>query len=136
MDMEALADGVIVSKGRLLWDPSSEIIRGGVARGAPTDWNKRYDMLTGPDISSRWDKARLDELLNGMSHIEFMVRFAISEPALDTIIIGTKNLDPLRDNVASALKVGPLPADLVAEAERCLDTAGSRPLQSAGGSLR
>jgi aryl-alcohol dehydrogenase-like predicted oxidoreductase len=108
------------------------VIRGGVARGAPTDWNKRYYMLTGHDMSSRWGKARLDELLNGMSRIEFMVRFAISEPALDTTIIGTKNLDHLRDNFASALK-GPLPADLVAEAKRRLDTTASRPLQSAGG---
>jgi aryl-alcohol dehydrogenase-like predicted oxidoreductase len=103
------------------------IIRGGVARGAPTDWNKRYYMLTGDELSGRWDKARLDELLNGMSRIEFMVRFAIAEPALDTTIIGTKNLDHLRDNVAAARK-GPLPANLVTEAKRRLDATGSRPV--------
>jgi aryl-alcohol dehydrogenase-like predicted oxidoreductase len=102
------------------------IIRGGVARGSPTDWNKRYYMLTGDELSGRWEKARLDELLNGMSRVEFMVRFAIAEPALDTAIIGTKNLDHLRDNVAAARK-GPLPADMVAEAKRRLDATGSRP---------
>jgi aryl-alcohol dehydrogenase-like predicted oxidoreductase len=40
------------------------IIRGGVARGAPTDWNKRYYMLTRDELSDRWDTAGLDELLN------------------------------------------------------------------------
>jgi aryl-alcohol dehydrogenase-like predicted oxidoreductase len=103
------------------------IIRGGVARGAPTDWNKRYYMLTGDELSGRWDKAQLDDVLDGMSRIEFMVRFAIAEPALDTTIIGTKNLDHLRDNVAAARK-GPLPANLVTEAKRRLDATGSRPV--------
>ena len=103
------------------------IIRGGVARGAPTDWNKRYYMMTGDEMSGRWDKAKLDELLNGMSRMEFMVRFAIAEPALDTTIIGTKNVDHLGDNVAAALK-GPLPSDVVAEAKRRLDATGSRPV--------
>ena len=74
----------------------------------------------------RWDTARLDELLNGMSRMEFMLRFAIAEPALDTTIIGTKNLDHLRDNIAAATK-GPLPADLVDEAKRRLNMTGSRP---------
>lgn len=103
------------------------VIRGGVARGAPTDWNKRYYMLTGDELSNRWETARLDELLNGMSRIEFMVRFAIAEPALDTTIIGTKNLDHLRGNVAATQK-GPLPADVIAEAKRRLDATGSRPV--------
>ena len=102
------------------------IIRGGVARGAPTNWNKRYYMLSGDEMSGRWDEARLDELLDGMSRIEFMVRFAIASPDLDTTIIGTKNPDHLRGNVAAALK-GPLPSDVVAEAKRRLDLTGSRP---------
>ncbi len=102
------------------------VVRGGVARGAPTDWNKRYYMLTGDELSGRWDKARLDELLNGISRIEFMVRFAIALPALDTTIIGTKSLAHLRENLAAAIK-GPLPAEIVAEARRRLETTGSRP---------
>jgi aryl-alcohol dehydrogenase-like predicted oxidoreductase len=103
------------------------IVRGGVARGAPTDWNKRYYMLTSDELSGRWDKAGLDELLNGISRIEFMLRFVLAEPALDTTIIGTKNLDHFRHNVAAAQK-GPLPAELVAEAKRRLGAAGSRPV--------
>jgi len=101
------------------------IIRGAVARGAPTDWNRRYYMMTGEEMSDRWNKARLDELLYGMSRMEFMVRFAIALPALDTTIIGTRNLSHLRDNVAAALK-GPLPPDIVEEAKRRLQTGGSR----------
>jgi len=84
-------------------------------------------MLTGDEMSSRWDKARLDELLDGMSRIEFMVRFVISLPALDTTIIGTKNLDHLQGNLA-AVRNGPLAADVVAEAKRRLDASGSRPV--------
>jgi aryl-alcohol dehydrogenase-like predicted oxidoreductase len=103
------------------------IIRGALARGAPTDWNKRYYMMTGEEMSGRWDRAKLDELLNGMSRMEFMVRFAIAQPALDTTIIGTKNVNHLRDNIVAALK-GPLPAGVVEEAKRRLDAAGSRPV--------
>ena len=105
------------------------IIRGGVARGTPNNWNKRYYMLSGDELSGRWNKAQLDELLDGLSRIEFMVRFAIAEAALDTTIIGTKNLDHLRDNVAAARK-GPLPPVVVAEAKRRLDANGSRPTSS------
>jgi aryl-alcohol dehydrogenase-like predicted oxidoreductase len=65
-------------------------------------------MLTGDQLSSRWDKARLDDLLEGMSRIEFMVPFTIAEPALDTTIIGTKDVNHLRENIAAASK-GPLP---------------------------
>ncbi|MGI4811896.1 MAG: aldo/keto reductase [Janthinobacterium lividum] len=102
------------------------ILRGGVARGAPIDWNKRYYMLTGDEMSGRWEQAKLDELLDGMSRMEFMLRFALAQPALDTAIVGTKSLEHLRDNVAAARK-GPLPADVVAEAKRRLDNTGSRP---------
>ena len=68
----------------------------------------------------------MDELLNGMNRIGFTVRFVIAEPALDTTIIGTKNLDHVRDNVAAARK-GPLPADVVGKAKHRLDATRSRP---------
>jgi aryl-alcohol dehydrogenase-like predicted oxidoreductase len=103
------------------------VIRGAVARGAPTDWNKRYYMLTGEEMSDRWEKAKLDELLDGMSRMEFMVRFALSQSDLDTTIVGTKNADHLRANVSATLK-GPLPADVFEEAKRRLNVTGSRPV--------
>ncbi len=103
------------------------IIRGGVARGAPTDWQRTYYMLPGNSMRERWEQARLDELLDGMSRAEFMLRFTLSDPNLDTTIVGTRDLGHLRDNIAITLK-GPLPENVVQEAKRRLAAAGSRPL--------
>jgi aryl-alcohol dehydrogenase-like predicted oxidoreductase len=103
------------------------IIRGGVARGAPEDWRgRRYYMVDANTLQSRWDAAKLDELLDGMSRVEWMLRFTLSDPHLDTTIVGTKNPDHLRNNVEATLK-GPLPDDVVAEAKRRLEAAGSKP---------
>lgn len=103
------------------------IVRGGVARGAPTDWDgKSYYMLSTEEMRQRWERARLDELLDGMGRMEFMLRFTLSHPDLDTTIVGTKDVGHLQENVAAALK-GPLPPDLYEEAKRRLDAAGSRP---------
>lgn len=101
------------------------IIRGGVARGAPTDWQRRYYMMPGAAMRERWEKARLDDLLDGMSRLEFTLRFTLSNPDLDTTIVGTKDAGHLLDNIAAALK-GPLPEDLLREAKQRLDEAGSR----------
>lgn len=99
------------------------IIRGGVARGAPTDWDNRfYYMVSKETMKDRWETAKLDELLDGMSRMEFMLRFTLSHPALCTTIVGTSNPDHLRDNVAVAMK-GPLPADVLAEAKARLAAA-------------
>jgi aryl-alcohol dehydrogenase-like predicted oxidoreductase len=103
------------------------IIRGGVARGSPDDWqSRRYYMVPSDTLQTRWEAARLDELLDGMTRMEFMLRFTLSNPDLDTTIVGTKDPDHLKDNVTAAAK-GPLPADLVEEAKRRLEQAGSRP---------
>jgi aryl-alcohol dehydrogenase-like predicted oxidoreductase len=99
------------------------IIRGGVARGAPTDWRRSYYMLPGSSMRDRWEQARLDELLDGMTRAEFMLRFTLSDPHLDTTIVGTRDVAHLRDNVAAALK-GQLPQDVVQEAKRRLEAAG------------
>jgi aryl-alcohol dehydrogenase-like predicted oxidoreductase len=87
-------------------------------------------MLPGSQPRDRWEQARLDELLGDMRRMEFTVRFTLSNPDLDTTIIGTKNVDHLRDNIAAAL-TGPLPADVVAEAKQRLAAAGSRPEEGA-----
>lgn len=104
------------------------IVRGGVARGAPADWeHRRYYMLRTETMRDRWDEARLDELLSsGMTRMEFMLRFTLSNPDLDTTIVGTKSVEHLAGNVAAAL-AGPLPADVVTEAKRRLAAAGSAP---------
>ena len=102
------------------------IIRGGVARGAPSDWQRTYYMLPGSSLRERWEKARLDDLLDGLSPLEFTLRFTLSNHDLDTTIVGTSDVGHLSDNIAAALK-GPLPESVMEEAKRRLAEAGSRP---------
>ncbi len=102
-------------------------IRGGAARGTPADWdNRAYYMLPGSKPRDRWEQGNLDELLDGMSRIEFTLRFTLSNPDLDTTIVGTRDVGHLRSNVEFASK-GPLPADVVAEVKRRMDATESRP---------
>jgi aryl-alcohol dehydrogenase-like predicted oxidoreductase len=96
------------------------VIRGGAAKGAPsgaggagTQWE-------------RWQKARLDDLLEGMTPMEFILRFTFTHPDMATNIVGTINPAHLQDNIV-ALRQGPLPSALYAEAKRRLAAAGSTP---------
>jgi aryl-alcohol dehydrogenase-like predicted oxidoreductase len=100
------------------------VIRGGVARGAPAEdkgWNIRR-LPEVPDERPRatWESAGLDGLLDGMSRMEFMLRFTLTHPDVHSTIVGTANLEHLRANLEVARK-GPLAADLYAEAKRRLD---------------
>jgi aryl-alcohol dehydrogenase-like predicted oxidoreductase len=110
------------------------IIRGGVARGAPTDWQRTYYMVPGTTLKDRWEQARLDELLDGSTRIEFTLRFTLSHPGLSTTIVGTRNLEHLQENVRFAKK-GPLPTNVVVEAKRRLAAAGSL-AEPVGGGVR
>jgi aryl-alcohol dehydrogenase-like predicted oxidoreductase len=95
------------------------IVRGGAAKGGP---GKQEG-----DSWESWQRVGIDDLLGGMSRMEFILRFTISHPDLDTTIVGTVNPDHLQDNIA-ALLAGPLPADVYAEAKRRLADAGSEPI--------
>ena len=103
------------------------LVRGGVARGTASEdkaWSVRP--LSGGDAPAEatWRSARLDELLeDGMNRHEFILRFTLSLPGLSSTIVGTSDLDHLRGNVATAA-LGPLPADVYAEAVRRLDALG------------
>ena len=104
------------------------VIRGGVARGGP-DEEKAWDVRRLPEVPperprATWEHANLDELLDGMSRMEFMLRFTLSHPDLHTTIVGTANLDHLAANCAVA-RLGPLPEDVYTEAKRRLDTASA-----------
>ena len=74
----------------------------------------------------RWQEVEIDDLLNGMQRTEFLLRYTISNPDLDTTIVGTRDVGHLQANLDAAVR-GPLSADLVAEAKRRLAEAGSRP---------
>lgn len=98
------------------------IVRGGVARGAPApDYGegKKYDFWKDFAAEKRdvFEQAGLDELLGEMPRMEFMLRFVLGHPHLDTTIVGTSNPAHLKANVEVAAK-GPLPADLRDEARR------------------
>ncbi len=98
------------------------LIRGGVARGGPAQdkrWRQGPIGLAEGEGLSRWQSAGLDDLMEGMSQLEFTLRFTLSHPGLSTTIVGTSSVDHLRGNLAMAEK-GPLPADVYAEARRRL----------------
>jgi len=99
------------------------VIRGGAAKGAPTEGKHEGVQW------DRWRQVHLDDLLDGMTPMEFILRFTFTHPDLHTNIVGTINPEHLRHNV-EVLKQGPLPAGVYAEAKRRLEAAGSKPRQA------
>jgi aryl-alcohol dehydrogenase-like predicted oxidoreductase len=99
------------------------VIRGGVARGIVVKDESvidAYPAFLQPAFRERrrrWMNARVDELLDGMDPMEFMLRFTLSNPDMSTTIVGTANPAHLAVNAKVAAK-GPLPAELYAEACR------------------
>ena len=82
---------------------------------APVFW--RDQMIRKRDI---WEEARLDELTDGLSRMDFMLRFTLSHPDIHTIIVGTANPAHLASNVTAAGEDA-LPEDVYAEAKKRLD---------------
>ena len=75
----------------------------------PMTWEgRRYYMVANETMRDFWDTAKLDELLDGMSRTAFLLRFTLSNPDLDTTIVGTSSIEHLRANLAAA--AGRLPA--------------------------
>ena len=104
------------------------LLRGGAARGGPAGdkaWRQGPLGLAEGEGQRRWAASGIDGWLDGMSGLEFVLRFTISHPALSSTIVGTSNPDHLRANLASAEK-GPLPPDLYDRARRAL-TPGPPP---------
>ena len=101
------------------------IIRGGVARAVPEDWDsRRYYMVSNETMRDYWDAAALEELLDGMTRTAFLLRFTLSHPGLDTTIVGTSSIEHLRANLSSAA-LGPLPPDVLDEAKKRLTVAAA-----------
>jgi len=102
------------------------IIRGGVAKGEPETkaeiLNRKFSVG-----GKRWDvfdEAGLDELRSEEeSRTAFLLRFTMSHPNVNTIIVGTQNPLHLEENVAAASN-GPLPNDTYAEAKKRLAGLG------------
>jgi aryl-alcohol dehydrogenase-like predicted oxidoreductase len=100
------------------------IIRGGVARG---------EVGVGLGNEDRWTKfeeANLDELREpGESRTAFLLRFTLSHPHANTIIVGTLYPEHLQENIA-AVEQGPLPTNIYEEAKHRLDRVGVAPVQT------
>jgi aryl-alcohol dehydrogenase-like predicted oxidoreductase len=104
------------------------LIRGGAARGTlAADKTGQPGPIGLPHGAGqeRWAAAGLDSLLDGMSRMEFVLRFTLSHPGLSSTIVGTANPEHLRANLAVAER-GPLPGDLYAEALRRLPAPAGR----------
>jgi aryl-alcohol dehydrogenase-like predicted oxidoreductase len=97
------------------------IIRGGVARGEPGVG------LGSADRWARYDQAKLDDLIQpGENRTTFLLRYTLSHPHADTIIVGTLYPEHLQENI-QAVSRGPLAPDVYAEAKRRLSSAGLVP---------
>jgi len=99
------------------------VIRGGVAQGAViTSGGGSVEARAEDRIAAQqaaWASANLDELLGGNSRGEFMIRYLLSNPNIDTAIVGTSSIDHLHANVAAALE-GPLSPEVYAAAQQRL----------------
>lgn len=87
------------------------IIRGGVNRGGPEGAMRQWANV---DL---WEKAKLEEVLGGMTAPELILRYTLTHAHCDTAIVGTMNVDHLAGNIA-AVKKGPLPAEVYDEVHR------------------
>ena len=97
------------------------IVRGGVASGEPRPG------LGSSDRWGRFERARLDELrAEGESRSAFVLRFTLTHPYAHTIVVGTTDLDHLRENVEAVMR-GPLADGVYGEAKRRLDAIGETP---------
>jgi aryl-alcohol dehydrogenase-like predicted oxidoreductase len=92
------------------------IIRGATRRIDP------YESLA--DACTKLD---LDDLRDSdETAAQFLLRFVITNPDVHTIIVGTKNLDHLADNV-SAAHIGALSEDVYQQTLARLESAGIKP---------
>lgn len=92
------------------------IIRGVVRRIDP--YESLDDFVTQTRLSDLYPRSE--------NAAQFLLRYAITHPALHTTIIGTKSLEHLAENIA-AVEAGPLPSDIMATAQARLDAAGISP---------
>ena len=103
------------------------VARGVVGRGSVANsWSSIPIGMKFGQAQSVWEAAGIDEILGGMSRIEFMIRFALMRNSVGICLIGTADASHLEENVRAAEK-GPLSAELYDVAVERLAQAGSFP---------
>lgn len=113
--------------GRIAAAGAGVIVRGGIAQGSISKLPKDAPPHREEQIRihrSLWEKANMDELLEGMPRMEFMLRFTLSHHGVSTAIVGTANPDHLANNLRAADR-GALPAELYEEANERLSQVRS-----------
>ena len=97
------------------------IVRGGVARGEPGEGTGREDRW------ERFERAGLDDLREeGESRSSLLLRYTLTHPHSDTIIVGTTNPAHVAENVRTILR-GPLSPHTYEEIKHRMDWAGESP---------
>jgi len=105
------------------------VVRGVTARGAPAKgWATRPIGTAPGQAQELWQKAKLDNLIDGMSPIEFMIRFVLANDDVDVALVATTDDAHLAADIDYACK-GPLDAELVRAVRRRTDEAGGGPGQ-------
>ena len=96
------------------------IIRGGISQGEPTEYIEGQTNKIAFDSWNKFTEANLDELRSqGESRTSFLLRLTLSNPNISTIIVGTKNINHLKENVKAAFN-GNLSSDVYEEANQRL----------------
>lgn len=117
------------------------VIRGGVARGVIVKDEtviEDFPEFLRPAFRARrrlWQDTDVEDLLDGMTPMELMLRFTISNPDMTTTIVGTANPRHLKDNVKVAAK-GPLPNEVYDAARAHFPVSGSDASTSSGAGVR
>jgi aryl-alcohol dehydrogenase-like predicted oxidoreductase len=87
-----------------------------VARGAIKKYDERYD--------ARFEASKISELFEeDESRNDFLIRYALTHPAIASVVIGSKNIHHVAENVKAAER-GKLSAEIYMEAKKRLDYAG------------
>lgn len=93
---------------------SGTLIRGGAGKGAG---GEQAGTSRGAKLVPLWERAKLDDLLDGMSPTEFILRYTITPTEVSTTIVGTLSPEHLMSNVRAVSK-GPLDQATFDEATR------------------
>ena len=107
---------------RVAHQGAGTIIRGGVAKGLPEPpppsaaqppgWREAFVTR-----KERFSGAAIEDLLDGDTPQQFLLRFTLTHPDIHTVIVGTANADHLEANLDAAAR-GSLPDDVYALAKQ------------------
>jgi aryl-alcohol dehydrogenase-like predicted oxidoreductase len=105
------------------------VCRGVTGRGAPAkDWKTKPIGSEEGEARDLWQRAGLDDVLAGMSRIEFMIRFVLANDNVDVAMVATTDESHLAADVDYAAK-GPLDPERLEKARQRLAAAGGGPGQ-------